>query len=94
MWYQFTIEYKLDSENSATDALSRRHEQLDTLFRATICMKEFNFLEDLRSENVLCDDFQELRKQIAEWKLTDSFFLVKMACCFTRAGCISASVPN
>lgn len=40
-------------------------------------MKEFNFLEELRSENETCDDFQELRKQIAEWKLTDSVFSCK-----------------
>ena len=63
--YQFTIEYKYGLEISVVDALSRRHKQHDAQFGAAISMGNFDFLEELCSDNETYGDLQNLRKRIA-----------------------------
>ncbi|XP_060675813.1 uncharacterized protein LOC132805069 [Ziziphus jujuba] len=62
--YHFSIEYKVGTENSAADALSRRLENPCPSLLAAISTQRYDFLDALRKENETCLDFHELQQQL------------------------------
>lgn len=77
MGYQFSIEYKAGSENSAADALSRRHENPNGQLWAALSAGRCDFLEDLRKENEECPNLRDLQQQLIKGTLTSSNFCVR-----------------
>ena len=77
MGYQFSIEYKAGSENSVADALSRRHDTPNIKFRAAMLAGKYDFLDELRKENMDCADLKVLQQQSLTGNLIDSQFSIR-----------------
>ena len=52
----------MGSENSVADALSRRHDTPNMQFQAAILAGMYDFLDELRKENMNCADLKVLQQ--------------------------------
>jgi hypothetical protein len=74
--YQFTVEFKPDHQNSVADALSRRHEEDNTIHAMSI--HNFNLLDEFHVEAEHLQDVIAKRAEITvdmaepEWAIVDS----------------------
>ncbi|KAH7511071.1 hypothetical protein FEM48_ZijujUnG0052400 [Ziziphus jujuba var. spinosa] len=69
MGYQFSIEYKAGTENLAADTLSRRHKNHSLQVHVAVFVGRYDFLDDLRKENLECADLKMLHKQLLDGAL-------------------------
>ncbi|KAH7510723.1 hypothetical protein FEM48_ZijujUnG0095800 [Ziziphus jujuba var. spinosa] len=74
MGYQFSIEYKVGTENSAIDTLSRRHENHSLQVRVAVLVGKYDFLDDLVKENPECADLKMLHKQQLDGTLDSTHY--------------------
>lgn len=74
--YDFTIEYKMGSANKVADALSRREEDETLhsgLMMLSISFPINSFMEELRLENQVRDDLQQLHKASLKGELSSDY---------------------